>query len=78
MPASIKDIVDYFGFYSTSSLSCSDDCIGKGGMFYVLNADINTDKLEPLFRHNVLSMLKRKGLIRDRVNKLFQFQDLLT
>ena len=43
-------------------LAC-DGCFGESGMFYASPVHINTDKLEPLFRHKVLSMLKKKGLI---------------
>jgi len=39
-------------------------------MFYASHIDINAEELEPLFRHKVLSMLKKKGLIRDRVVEL--------
>jgi hypothetical protein len=39
-------------------------------MFYAANIDLNADSLEPLFRYNVLSMLKKKGLITDRVIEL--------
>ena len=34
-------------------------------MFYASSTGINADKLEPLFRHKLLSMLKRKGLITE-------------
>jgi len=35
-------------------------------MFYASHDNINAEKLEPLFRHKVLSMLKRKGLITEK------------
>ena len=42
-------------------------------MFYASHIDINADKLEPLFRHKVLSMLKKKGLIREATIELISY-----
>ena len=39
-------------------------------MFYTSHTDINAEELEPLFRHKVLSMLKRKRLITEATIKL--------
>jgi len=39
-------------------------------MFYISHTDINAEGLELLFRYKVMSMLKRKGLIRDRIIEL--------
>jgi len=39
-------------------------------MFYASSTDINADKLEPLFRRKLLSMLKRKGLITEATIEL--------
>ena len=47
-----------------------DGGFGAGGMFYASPADLDAESLEPLFRHKVLSMLRRKGLITGRVIEL--------
>lgn len=39
-------------------------------MFYASNIDINAEELEPLFKHKVLSMLKKKGLITEATIEL--------
>jgi hypothetical protein len=61
-------------FFETSSFLFSifitfacDGCFGDSGMFYASGTDINAEELEHLFRHKVLSILKRKGLITDRI-----------
>ena len=38
--------------------------------FYAAAANLDGPSLEPLFRHKILSMLKRKGLITSRVIEL--------
>ena len=50
-------------------LTC-DGCFKESDMFYASQLNINAEELEPLFRHKVLSMLKRKGLITNRVIEL--------
>ena len=34
-----------------------------GTVIYAANIDLNTESLEPLFRHKILAMLKKRGLI---------------
>ena len=63
--ASIQTFGDFLGFNPHLHILAADGGFGKGGTFYASGTDINTDKLEPLFRHKVLSMLKRKGLITE-------------
>ena len=68
--ASIQTFGDFLGFNHHLHILTSDGCFGESGMFYTSHTDINADKLEPLFRHKVLSMLKKKGLTRDRTIEL--------
>lgn len=44
--------------------------LGVSGTFYAANIDLDAESLEPLFRHKILSMLKKRGLITDRVIEL--------
>ena len=39
-------------------------------MFYASPADLNADSLEALFRHKILSKLKKKGMIGEAAIKL--------
>ena len=68
--ASIQTFGDFLGFNPHLHILVSDGCFGECGMFYASNIDINAEELEPLFRHKVLSMLKKKRLITDRVVEL--------
>ena len=68
--ASIQTFGDFLGFNPHLHILAADGGFGASGMFYTSSIDINTDKIEPLFRHKVLSMLKRKGLITGRVIEL--------
>ena len=65
--ASIQTFGDFLGFNPHLHVLCADGCFGKNGMFYAANIDLDAGCLEPLFRHKILSMLKRRGLITDRV-----------
>ena len=49
---------------------CTDGCFGASGIFYAAAADLDATVLEPLFRHKILSMLKRRGFIGKRVIEL--------
>ena len=40
---------------------------------YAASADLDASTLEPLFRHEILSMLKRRGLIGERVIELISY-----
>ena len=64
--ASIQTFGDFLGASPHLHILAADGGFDKGGMFYASSTDINAEELEPLFRHKVLSMLKRKGLITDR------------
>ena len=68
--ASIQTFGDFLGFNPHLHILTSDGCFGKGGIFYASPAHINAEDLELLFRHKVLSMLKKKGLITDRIIEL--------
>jgi len=65
--ASIQTFGDFLGFNPHLHILCADGCFGKNGMFYAANIDLDAGRLEPLFRHKILSMLKKRGLITDRV-----------
>jgi hypothetical protein len=49
---------------------CADGCFGVNGIFYAAGPDINAGSLEPLFRHKILSMLKKKRKITEATIKL--------
>ena len=69
MPAvaiAIQTFGDFLGFNPHLQILVSDGCFDKNGMFYLFPNDINAYRLEALFRHNVLKMLKTKGLVTDR------------
>ena len=73
MPAAIcciQTFGDFLGFNPYLHILAADGCFGGNGLFYVAGADVNADSLEPLFRHKILSMLKKRGLITDRVIEL--------
>ncbi|GAH18810.1 unnamed protein product, partial [marine sediment metagenome] len=65
--ASIQTFGDLLGFNPHLCILCADGCFGKNGMFYAANIDLDAGCLEPLFRHKILSMLKKRVLITDRV-----------
>ena len=65
--ASIQTFGDLLGAGPHLHILCADGCFGKNGMFYAANIDLDAGCLEPLFRHKILSMLKKRGLITDRV-----------
>ena len=65
--ASIQTFGDFLGFYLHLHILAADGGFGESGMFHTSHTDINAEEFEPLFRHKVLSMLKRRGLITDRV-----------
>ena len=44
----------------------------RNGTFYAAGASLNADSLEPLFRHKILSMLKKRGLITETAIKIIQ------
>ena len=68
--ASIQTFGDFLGFNPHLHILAADGCFKDTGMFYASPGDINVDSLEPLFRHNILSMLKKKGLITEQTIKL--------
>ena len=65
--ASIQTFGDLLGVSPHLHILCADGCFGKNGMFYAANIDLDAGCLEPLFRHKILSMLKKRVLITDRV-----------
>jgi len=56
---------DFLGASPHLHIIAADGCFKESGMFYTSPAGIDADLPEPLFRHKVLSMLKKKGLITD-------------
>jgi len=68
--ASIQTFGDFLGFNPHLHIFCADGCFGASGTFYAANIDLDAVSLEPLFRHKILSMLKKRGLITDRVIEL--------
>ena len=68
--ASIQTFGDFLGFNPHLHILACDGCFGESGMFYASHIDINAEELEPLFRHKLLSMLKRKGLITEATIEL--------
>jgi len=68
--ASIQTFGDLLGFNPHLHILCADGCFGKNGMFYAANIDLDAGCLEPLFRHKILSMLKKRGLITNRTIEL--------
>ena len=61
--ASVQTFGDLLGFNPHLHILCADGCFGASGTFYAANIDLNTCSLEPLFRHKILSMLKKRRLI---------------
>ena len=48
----------------------ADGGFNDNGIFYAAAIELDAESLEPLFRHKILSMLKKGGLITDRVIEL--------
>jgi len=67
---SIQTFGDFLGFNPHLHILCADGCFKDNGIFYAPAADLNASILEPLFRHKILAMLKKRGLITDRVIEL--------
>ena len=61
--SSIQTFGDFLGFNPHLHILCADGCFKDNGTFYVAGIDLNAESLEPLFRHKILSMLKKRGLI---------------
>ena len=68
--ASIQTFGEFLGFNPHLHILCADGCFKDNGTFYAAGMDLNAESLEPLFRHKILSMLKKRGLITDRVIEL--------
>ena len=67
---SIQTFGDMLGFNPHLHILCADGCFGASGTFYAAGIDLNAESLEPLFRHKILSMLKKRGLIAETTIKL--------
>ncbi|MCG2790182.1 MAG: transposase [Actinomycetia bacterium] len=65
-----KTFGDFLGASPHLHILTCDGGFGECGMFYASHIDINAEELEPLFRHKVLSMLKKKGLITEAAIEL--------
>ena len=73
MPAAISSIQtfgDFLGFNQHLHILAADGCFKDNGTFYAAGPDINAGSIEPLFRHKILSMLKKRGLITESIIKL--------
>ena len=61
-PAAISCIQafgDTLGFNPHLHILAADGCFKDNSLFYVAGADVNAESLEPLFRHKILSILKK-------------------
>jgi len=67
---SIQTFGDMLGFNPHLHILAADGGFNDNGTFYAAAADLNASILEPLFRHKILAMLKKKGLIGERVIEL--------
>jgi len=67
---SIQTFGDMLRFNPHLHILCADGGFGNSGIFYAAAADLDAGILEPLFRHKILSMLKRRGFIGERVIEL--------
>jgi len=67
---SIQTFGDMLGYNPHLHILCADGSFNDNGIFYAAAADLDVSILEPLFRHRILSMLKRRGLIGERVIEL--------
>ena len=67
---SIQTFGDMLRFNPHLHILCADGCFNGSGTFYAAAANLDATSLEPLFRHKILSMLKRRGLITGRVIEL--------
>jgi len=67
---SIQTFGDMLGFNPHLHILAADGCFSGSGIFYTAAAELNGGTLEPLFRHKILSMLKKRGLITGRVIEL--------
>jgi hypothetical protein len=61
--SSIQTFGEFLGFNPHLHMLCADGCFGVNGIIYAAGPDINAGSLEPLFRHKILSMLKKKRKI---------------
>jgi len=64
------------GYNPRLHILCADGGFGDNGIFYAAAAGLDGPALEPLFRHKILSMLKRRGLITDRIIELMLMASL--
>jgi hypothetical protein len=67
---SIQTFGDMLGFNPHLYILVADEGFNDNGTFYAAAADLDASILEPLFRHKILAVLKKKGLIGDRVIEL--------
>ena len=67
---SIQTFGDMLGFNPHLHILCADGGFNDNGTFYAAATGLDGPILEPLFAHKILSMLKRRGLIGDRVIEL--------
>ena len=68
--SSIQTFGDMLGFNPHLHILCADGGFKDNGTFYAAGKDLNAESLEPLFRHKLLSMLVKRGIITERVIEL--------
>ena len=67
---SIQTFGDMLGYNPHLHILVADGGFNDNGTFYAAAADLDASMIEPLFRHKILAMLKKKGLIGERVIEL--------
>jgi len=69
-PEKIQTFGDMLGYNPHLHILAADGGFGGSGIFYASTVNLDASTLEPIFSHKILSMLKKKGLIGDRVIEL--------
>jgi hypothetical protein len=67
---SIQTFGDFLGFNPHLHILVADGGFNDNGTFYAAAADLDASMIEPLFRHKILSMLKKRRLITNRTIEL--------
>ena len=55
----IQTFCDFLGINPYLHILAADGCFKDNGLFYAGGTDLNAESPEPLFRHKILSMLKK-------------------
>ena len=70
---SIQTFGDMLGYNPHLHILAADGGFGGSGIFYASTVNLDASTLEPLFRHKILSMLKKKGLIGRQGDRTYTF-----